>query len=123
MRTLIRALVVSLALGACENLTIPDERQTAVGVTAMPEQAAVGQEIDFRATAEGTSLVRIVFYFGDGDSATAATFGAQEASATESHAYAEPGTFTASAVAVESFQDSARAEVSVTVTEAASLRR
>lgn len=123
MRTLIRALVVSLALGACQDLTIPDERDTAVDLAAMPQQAAVGEEIDFEATAEGQSLARIVFYFGDGDSATAATFGAQEASANESHSYTEAGTFTASAVAVESFQDSARAEVTVTITEAAGLRR
>lgn len=122
MRTLIRAFAVSLVIGACQNLTVPDERDTAVNLVAMPEQAAVGETFDFEATAQGSNLARIVFHFGDGDSVSVATFGAQEASASESHAYEETGAFTVTAVAVESFGDSARAQSTVTVTEAASRR-
>lgn len=117
MRTLVLALVLCLALPSCTNLTVEEDRDTAVTLVATPEQATVGQEIDFRATAEGTSLVRIEFFYGDGASDTVVTFGAQEANASESHAYGEPGTFTASAVARESFGDTARVEISVTVAE------
>ncbi|NIP59459.1 MAG: hypothetical protein GWM92_14135 [Gemmatimonadetes bacterium] len=117
MRTLVLALVLSFGLPSCTSLTVEDDRPVRVSLVAMPEEAAVGEEIEFRASAEGTSLVRIEFFFGDGDSTTVSTFGSQEANATESHAYEEPGTFTASAVAVESLRGSARSEVTVTVVE------
>lgn len=117
MRTVVLALVLSLAVPSCTNLTVEEDRDVSVTLVADPEQAAVGEEIDFRARAEGSSLVRIEFFFGDGDSTSVATFGSQEANATESHAYEEAGTFTASAVAWESFGDSARAEITVTVVE------
>lgn len=116
MRRFALAALVVLPLCACQSVDVPDDRELTVEVVAMPQSAAVGEEVAIRAFAEGMSLVRIDFDFGDGETATSVTHGAQTAEAEQMHAYQSSGTFAVTATAVESGGGAISAETTVTVT-------
>lgn len=118
MRRMILLALVALLAGGCTSVDVPDSRELTIDIIATPESVVVGEQIEVRASAEGTSLVRIDFEFGDGATATSVTHGAQTAETVEEHAYEEAGTYTVTATAVETAGDTAQAQLTVTVSEA-----
>ena len=68
---------------------------------------------EFRAT--GASLTRVVLDYGDGAVDSVEAFGASEASGSPTHAYAAPGTYRASASAVDAQRGTTMTAVTVTI--------
>lgn len=80
-----------------------------------PETGLVGDQLSVLYNVSGRSLSGIIFSWGDGETDSLATAGAQSASGSMQHTYEMPGLFTVRALAEDAVEGVASAEVSINV--------
>ena len=114
-----RAPLVALLLGALLAVACttddPFQPGVSISLTATPPRTGVGMDVVFEFRATGASLTRVVLDYGDGAVDSVEAFGASEASGSPTHAYAAPGTYRASASAVDAQRGTTMTAVTVTI--------
>ena len=107
------ALLLSLALAACWD---DPGIGTPLSIELIgPETGRVSEELAVRYEVTGRQLVGIIFDWGDGASDSLPARGAQTASGSVHHTYAETGTFTVRGRAEDVVEGFAEAQVEVEI--------
>ena len=107
------ALLVGLAAAACwadEELGTP----LAIELSG-PDEGRVGEELAVRYDVSGPQLVGIIFDWGDGAADSVPARGAQTASGSVRHSYAEAGTFTVTGRAEDFVDGFAEARIEIEI--------
>ena len=86
LRGAILAAVLGAA-GACLDLDVDENRDTAILLVATPPTAVVGQEVSFQVEAEGTELFGVLVDFQDGVVDTTYAFGSTKIALDVRHAF------------------------------------
>jgi len=115
MRGLALALLTVAASAACSDVTFEGGGPLTLTLTADRTSASVDQAVTFDFEVVGSVLVGVIITYGDGDSDTTDTFGAQTANGRFIHAFAEGGSFTVVGTVFDNVQGSAADTVVVQV--------
>lgn len=91
------ACMLLIAAPACVEGVVSGGRPLSIELTAIPQQAAVGDSVEFAVEASGVNLIVLRLDFGDGAKDSLATEGAVGATLRRKHAYDEAGAYAASA--------------------------
>ena len=81
------ALAALAASGACLDLEVDENRDTAILLVATPPTAVVGQEVSFQVEAEGTELFGVLVDFQDGVVDTTYAFNSTKIALEVRHAF------------------------------------
>lgn len=91
-------------------------RPTEVTITPNLTAAKVGQQIEFRYSAQGRSMAGLIIEYGDGGLDSIGLGGAVTATGFKNHTYASAANYLVTARLEDFLQNSAQAEVTVNVT-------
>jgi hypothetical protein len=111
------ALTVAVAASAlaCGDFSTT-VRPTEVTITPSLTTAKVGQQIEFRYSAQGRSMAGLIIDYGDGGLDSIGLGGAVTATGFKNHTYGVPANYLVSARLEDFLQNSASTEVKVNIT-------
>lgn len=115
--SIVALMMLLSAVAGCDSF-IDVGRDLDITVTTDRNTVPAGENVRISYSATGGFLTRITINFGDGGEEVRHTGGSQTASGNVLHSYAEPGTYTVKATALDGSGQSTGSETMVQVTEA-----
>ena len=114
-RRVLDAFVAVLVCGACSEITFEGGGPVTLTITPDRTTVPVGGTVTFDFSAKGSILIGVIMDYGDGESDSLDTAGAQTASGRFVHSFHAPGTFTVVGTLLDNLQGSVKTEVQITV--------